>query len=116
MCGIFSYFSKTEISKDQYQILADESNKSSHRGPDDTKHTLVNKHALLSFHRLRINDTSERGDQPMAHPEDADIVLICNGEIYNYESLKNTHSFNTYSTSDCEIILHLYIKFCIEIG
>lgn len=110
MCGIFSYFSKTEISKDQFQILARESNKSSHRGPDDTKHTLVNKRAFLSFHRLRINDTSERGDQPMTHPEDADIVLICNGEIYNYESLKNAHSFDTYSTSDCEIILHLYKK------
>lgn len=111
MCGIFLYKSKTKINFELYNLLANESNKIQHRGPDNTQFLVINDTMFLSFHRLRINDTSDKGDQPLIHPGYPNLVLICNGEIYNYEELKRIHNFNTYSQSDCEIIIHLYNKF-----
>ena len=115
MCGIFLYKSKTKINFELYNLLANESNKIQHRGPDNTQFLVINDTMFLSFHRLRINDTSDKGDQPLIHPGYPNLVLICNGEIYNYEELKRIHNFNTYSQSDCEIIIHLYNSFCIMI-
>ena len=111
MCGIFFYKSKTKIDDTLYQSLVNESNKTTHRGPDNTQHMVIQDTMFLCFHRLRINDTSDKGDQPLIHPDDRNIILICNGEIYNYHTLKEKHEFNTYSKSDCEIILHLYKKY-----
>ena len=42
------------------------------------------------------------------------IKLICNGEIYNHQQLIEEHQFETFSNSDCEVILHLYQKFGIR--
>ena len=43
-----------------------------------------------------------------------DIVLICNGEIYNHKQLFNVMNINPNSNSDCEVIIHLYKKYGIE--
>lgn len=114
MCGIFSYISDTAISDNLHSKLVTEALKSKHRGPDNTKYRLENEKIFLAFHRLSINDISEKGDQPLTHPNDYNIILICNGEIYNHAILKEKYSFITNSKSDCEIILHLYTKFGFE--
>ena len=111
MCGIFAYLSITKIDTDLKNKLIDELIKTKHRGPDNTKYRLENEKTFLGFHRLCINDTSERGDQPITHPKNFNISLICNGEIYNYSKLKLEYNIVTDSNSDCEIILHLYEKF-----
>jgi len=57
---------------------------------------------------LRICDVTEAGDQPLHKGK---ISAICNGEIYNYKELKEKYGFEFKSSSDCEILLHMYEKF-----
>jgi asparagine synthase (glutamine-hydrolysing) len=110
MCGIFAYIGNDKISEN-FQRLVVESNKSMSRGPDNTQHRVVDDNIFLAFHRLRINDASEQGDQPFIHPNDDNIILICNGEIYNHLSLREQNGFMYSSESDCHIILHMYTKY-----
>jgi len=107
MCGFLTYFGNNIEEKD----LENASLKIQYRGPDNTQHVRVNENLFMSFHRLAIIDTSENGDQPLRHPEDPSLVLVCNGEIYNYKQLIEDYNLNVDSGSDCEVILHLYKKF-----
>ncbi|WP_276133811.1 asparagine synthase (glutamine-hydrolyzing) [Polluticoccus soli] len=80
-----------------------------HRGPDG-KGFYADSSIGLAHTRLSIIDLSEQGNQPLFN-EDKSLVLVCNGEIYNYKSIRNKlvargHLFA--SNSDCEVILHLY--------
>lgn len=79
-----------------------------HRGPDSAGY-FVDYYVALGFRRLSIIDL-ESGDQPI-YNEDGSVVLMCNGEIFNYLELKKVliqkgHSFRT--NSDVEVLLHLY--------
>jgi asparagine synthase (glutamine-hydrolysing) len=114
MCGIFGIlatstaFTGAEIS--HYNKCA---NNIQHRGPDNTKCVTLNDSMIhLVFHRLAINDLSEKGDQPLIL--DNTYYLICNGEIYNHEYLAKQYNIKTSGGSDCEIILHLYKRFGIS--
>ena len=66
---------------------------------------------ILGFHRLAINGLNSESNQPI---EIENIVLICNGEIYNYRQLFKNIGVEPHTGSDCEIIIHLYLKFGIE--
>jgi len=80
------------------------------RGPD--RHTLsLFDRTIFGFHRLAINDTSEKGDQPFEWNRN---VLMCNGEIYNYHELKEAEKFPLKSKSDCEILIHLFEKYGVD--
>jgi len=79
-----------------------------HRGPDDDGFHAADGVAL-GFRRLSIIDL-DGGAQPIAN-ETGEIVLVCNGEIYNSPQLRRQlqaagHRFRT--GSDVEVILHLY--------
>jgi asparagine synthase (glutamine-hydrolysing) len=82
-----------------------------HRGPDaEGSWRSADDSAWLGHRRLAIVDLSPAGRQPM-HNEDQAIWLVCNGEIYNYPTLRARlegvgHQF--YSHSDNEVILHAY--------
>ena len=104
MCGIyFSLFYDSELEKENWKCIQ-------HRGPDNSNSILYQKH-FFGFHRLALQDISEKGNQPFFF---STIILICNGEIYNYKELKIKYQIETKSNSDCEIILHLYKKIGIE--
>lgn len=60
---------------------------------------------FMGFHRLSINDLSGIGNQPFVSD---DVVMMCNGEIYNYKDLCKEYNIKLKSGSDCEVILHLY--------
>ncbi len=84
-----------------------------HRGPDSSGH-FVEGDLGLGFQRLGIVDL-EHGDQPMFN-EDRSVVMICNGEIFNFRELRtelagNGHRFR--STCDVEVIVHLYEEYGI---
>jgi len=104
MCGIFAYISK---------ILQDDSyfDNIKHRGPDCSKlikltHSEYN--ISLGFHRLSIIDL-EGGEQPFIYKDhNKKLYLICNGEIYNFKKLIEKYDLDT--TSDCKVILELYLK------
>ena len=103
MCGIFAHLSKEPI---QYQI---ESSKNiQNRGPDHTSYSTYSDNVALCFHRLKINDLSDNGNQPIIYQ---DISLICNGEIYNSDKLKEEFDVEWKSNSDCEVLPYVYRKY-----
>ena len=65
------------------------------RGPDNTVTRTIDQNKFLMFHRLKINDISELGNQPIVHPEDFNITVICNGEIYNWKEHADKNNFKT---------------------
>ena len=80
-----------------------------HRGPDEGR-TYISGPVGLGFRRLSILDLSPAARQPMAS-EDGDLVLIFNGEIFNYIELREEltsrgHRFR--STGDTEVLLRAY--------
>jgi asparagine synthase (glutamine-hydrolysing) len=115
MCGIFAYYSKHEKLTDEFiEELKGMNKRISHRGPDSTQTLEINNQIFLGFHRLAINGLDASGNQPM---EMRGVYLICNGEIFNYKKLiKELCLEDDYkSASDCEIILHLYHTFGIDV-
>jgi len=94
----------------------------SHRGPDDSGVYISESRAQsteprigLGHRRLSIIDLS-LGHQPMSN-EDGSIWIVFNGEIYNFQELKealikNGHFFKT--KSDTEVILHLYEDYGVD--
>jgi asparagine synthase (glutamine-hydrolysing) len=79
-----------------------------HRGPDSEGFHFDDQ-AALGVRRLAIIDV-EGGDQPL-YNEDGTVVAVCNGEIYNFEELRERlmaagHRFAT--RSDAEVLVHLY--------
>jgi asparagine synthase (glutamine-hydrolysing) len=82
--------------------------KCTHRGPDEGENFTDGQFGI-GFRRLKIIDLFT-GNQPMSS-EDGNLWLVCNGEIYNYKTLREElinkgHHFS--SQSDSEVILHLY--------
>jgi asparagine synthase (glutamine-hydrolysing) len=113
MCGIFSY---TYQDSSPTERVKDYGNKCQHRGPDNTKTLEIhsdNTNTYLMFHRLSINGQNEVSNQPLVHNN---CVLMCNGEIYNYKSLAIEHGITLRTDSDCEIIIHLYMKLGMKLG
>jgi asparagine synthase (glutamine-hydrolysing) len=79
-----------------------------HRGPD-SRGLYRDERAVLGIQRLRVIDL-HTGDQPI-YNEDRSIVVVLNGEIYNYKELRadlrrRGHHFAT--DGDTEVIVHLY--------
>lgn len=79
------------------------------RGPDDSKIVDTGK-GLLGFHRLAIMGLTPDGMQPF---ELDGSYVVCNGEIYGFEKLKEKLSskYTFKSGSDCEILLPMYFEY-----
>ena len=115
MCGINGFISKPEKSLDELQNnLTLMNNMIIHRGPDDDgvfKVSNANCSLAMGMRRLSIIDLNS-GKQPI-YSDDKKIVIVFNGEIYNYQNLRKELQaqgvyFNTHS--DTEVILRLYEK------
>jgi asparagine synthase (glutamine-hydrolysing) len=103
MCGIFALLN-TSFEKVEKHFM-----KGKARGPENS--TLVTSYPgiTLGFHRLAINGLNAESNQPIVING---VVLICNGEIYNYQQLyKAMPSIKPTTDSDCEVIIHLYLKY-----
>jgi len=106
MCGIFAILNKSKI-KDTISInTAIQSGKI--RGPEQTQYTEIGSEIVLAFHRLAINGIHTSSMQPLVID---DCTLICNGEIFNFKKLHELVGIPLQSGSDCEIIIHLYLKY-----
>jgi asparagine synthase (glutamine-hydrolysing) len=80
-----------------------------HRGPDDAG-IYLDRQVGFGFRRLAILDLSPSGHQPMC-TEDGQLVIVFNGEIYNYIELRDELQAAGYrfrSTSDTEVLLAAY--------
>lgn len=102
MCGIYFHYNQGGIDSAEVRLHF---NKMNHRGPDHSEIYQINKNVVMGFHRLSINDTSTSGHQPF---ELDDLIMVCNGEIFNYKELEAEFDFPLRSWSDCEVILHLF--------
>lgn len=120
MCGINGIVRvKNRVKKEEIVKM----NKAiEHRGPDD-KGVYIDKSNFLGMGhvRLAILDLSEKGHQPMGYSikdnkiiykeeelDRADIIIVFNGEIYNYLELKDKYNLKTETGTDTEVILKLY--------
>ncbi|MEK7066535.1 MAG: asparagine synthetase B, partial [Patescibacteria group bacterium] len=109
MCGIAGF---TGSKNDR--LLKQLSKDLEHRGPDG-EGIYSNGEVTLLNRRLSIIDLTT-GDQPIFN-EDKSLVIVYNGEIYNYRELKTelkkkNHVFST--TSDTEIALHAYQEWGVD--
>lgn len=114
MCGFVGFMNTPQVQKPGPVIEA-MADRIVHRGPDDA-HYYEDKDISLGFRRLSIIDL-EGGRQPILN-EDQSKVLVFNGEIYNYQELredllKRGHRFTT--RADSETILHGYEEYGAEI-
>lgn len=112
ICGIINF--RRALNGEDEVILKKMNKKLIHRGPDaqDTVHFA---NVGLGFSRLSIIGLSN-GMQPISNEDDT-VVLICNGEIFNYIELRNElrkkgHEFAT--VSDVEVIVHLYEEYGMD--
>ena len=104
MCGFAGFVGEVE---DREQVLVNMMKTIVHRGPD-SEGKYVDEDAALGFRRLSIIDLSSVGDQPL-YNEDRSLVLVFNGEIYNYQELREElaaagHVF--VSNTDSETLVH----------
>lgn len=110
MCGFVGYKIIEKRDTDG-KIIKEMADTIIHRGPDDEGY-YVDGDVALGFRRLSIIDLAG-GAQPMTN-EDGTKVLVFNGEVYNFKSLRKKlveagHIFN--SDSDSEVVLHGYEEY-----
>ena len=114
ICGKLNFDRELGVSKRLLKAMADRIH---HRGPDDEGYYTA-RPVGLGFRRLSIIDLNT-GHQPISN-EDETVWIVFNGEIYNFEELRDQlktkgHSFKT--RTDTEVIVHLYEEYgeaCIE--
>ncbi|MBR5338351.1 MAG: asparagine synthase (glutamine-hydrolyzing) [Lachnospiraceae bacterium] len=105
ICGVINIKNNRPVDRD---VLGRMLEKIRHRGPDGSD-SFIDEHVGLGFNRLSFIDLTG-GMQPISNEDDS-IVMVCNGEIFNYKELQSDlrskgHSFKT--ETDVEVIIHLY--------
>lgn len=108
MCSIMGYCGKgADLSKFKKGF-----EKTISRGPDASK-IIDTSMGFLGFHRLAIMGLTRDGMQPF---ELEGSYVVCNGEIYGFEKIKEklSQKYTFKSDSDCEILLPLYKEYGTE--
>jgi len=111
MCGIVGIYSF----KGNSENIGEELNKAvsslDKRGPDEQK-IFMHQRVALGHTRLAIIDTTQAASQPFTD-ETGRFTIIFNGEIYNFQSIRDELKRKGYtfkSTSDTEVLLKIYIE------
>ena len=108
MCGFVGFYSK-DI-KDE-NVIKEMNSQIIHRGPDSDGY-YFDKGINFGFRRLSIIDLHE-GSQPILN-ENNDVAIIFNGEIYNYQEIKDDlleKGYKFKTNTDTEVILHGYEEY-----
>ena len=111
MCGFVGFLNHEPDTGANTAVIRQMAERIRHRGPDQDDY-FVDNDISLGFRRLSIIDLSG-GSQPILN-EDGSMVLVFNGEIYNYQSLRKEllqkgHIFKT--NTDSEVLLHGYEEY-----
>ena len=109
MCGFVGFTNAIDNSN---RVLSEMMEKIRHRGPDSDG-SYLDEDIALGFRRLSIIDISDSGNQPIFN-EDKSMVLMFNGEIYNYREIRRDleakgHKFAT--NTDSETLIHSYEEY-----
>lgn len=115
MCGFAGYLTEEGKAEEYKDNLMEMMDAIKHRGPDDSG-MHIDSMAGLGFRRLSIIGITN-GKQPM-YNEDESIVVTFNGEIYNYQTIKEDliskgHIFKT--DADTEVLVHGYEEYGKEL-
>lgn len=114
MCGILGQYVKND--KVNIRLFDESLRLLTHRGPDESDHTILDDgHLLLGHTRLSIVGV-ENGKQPISNAEQT-LYVIVNGEFYDYKTIRQEFARDGYrfkTDSDSEIILPLYQKYKYE--
>lgn len=109
MCGYVGFTNHLEQAEPVLDAMMDTIR---HRGPDASGKYL-DADIALGHRRLSIIDVSAQGNQPLYSP-DGSLVLVFNGEIYNYRELRQTLQEQGYTfrtNTDSEVLLHGYAAY-----
>ncbi len=118
MCGIVGIINYENKDRINEGLLVRMRDIMIHRGPDDFGIWISDDGKTgLAHRRLSIIDISKSASQPMSN-EDNSILIIFNGEIYNYLEIRHEleikgHKFKT-DHSDTEVIIHSYEEWGME--
>lgn len=113
MCGIAGYIALQKESNwdTDSSLLNSISRKLQHRGPDDSGHWVDDRTRVAFVHRrLSILDISSAGAQPK-FDQDHTVVVIYNGEIYNFHAIRYeliSYGYSFHSESDTEVLIYAY--------
>jgi asparagine synthase (glutamine-hydrolysing) len=113
MCGIIGCFSSIN-SNELVNCTNIGLKKIRHRGPDAERihiDAICEKNIVFGHVRLSIIDLSDRSNQPMLSA-DKNYIIVFNGEIYNYMSIRNeliSLGYKFQTTGDTEVVLNGYI-------
>ena len=105
MCGIIGFTNRIDNAD---SVLEEMMERIRHRGPD-AGGKYLNGEIALGHRRLSIIDITESGNQPIFN-EDRSLVLIFNGEIYNYKELRGelrTKGYRFRTETDSEVLILL---------
>ena len=107
MCSIMGYCGDAD-----YEAFCEGFSRTKYRGPDDSR-IIDTGMGLMGFHRLAIMGLTPEGMQPFSL--DGSYV-VCNGEIYGYERIKEELSskYTFVSGSDCEVLLPMYREYGVD--
>lgn len=111
MCGIAGIIAKDEVGQTNIPNIKKATDALHFRGPD-SKGVFTDEKVGLGHARLSIIDTSHGASQPF-HSEDGRYVLVFNGEIYNFKSLKQpllSKGVHFKTSSDTEVLLYHLIE------
>ncbi|RXJ93704.1 asparagine synthase (glutamine-hydrolyzing) [Malaciobacter molluscorum] len=100
MCGILGANFEVKNFKDAIKYIEN-------RGPDFQAIKTINKNSFAHT-RLSIIDLDNEANQPMIFDE---ILIVFNGEIYNYQELVKQHDLYCKTKSDTEVLIRLYLKY-----
>ncbi|MEK6247910.1 MAG: asparagine synthetase B, partial [Planctomycetales bacterium] len=111
ICGAFHWLSDKQVDSDLIERMC---RRIVHRGPDD-EGSFVEGAVGIGFRRLSVIDLVT-GAQPVFN-EDQSICTVLNGEIYNFQQLRENliergHRFS--SAGDAEVIVHLYEEYGVD--
>lgn len=111
MCGIVGFVDERN-KKEKLEILKKMGNRINHRGPDQDGY-YADKLVGLGHKRLSIIDLSSKGIQPMFNI-DKTLGIVFNGEIYNYQEIKDDlikKGYKFKTKTDTEVLLYGYQEY-----
>ena len=109
MCGFVGFIRKK---KDSESVMREMLDTIVHRGPD-AEGTYFDDKVALGHRRLSIIGIEESGNQPL-YNQDKSLVLVFNGEIYNYRDIKKELMAKGYkftTETDSEVLIHGYAEY-----
>ncbi len=109
MCGFVGFTNHIDNSNQIIEAMMDTIR---HRGPDASG-KYIDSDIALGHRRLSIIDVTEQGNQPL-YSEDGNLVLVFNGEIYNYREIREElreKGYRFHTNTDSEVLIYGYAAY-----